>query len=112
MKSSIVKRLAIAGALMLAAAVFADTASAIPSIPRRYGTSRGRTYRHRPSNAGGYYRCIGRCNFRTGPGTNYPVKYELPDNIEVYVYYRSGNWYKCQIDEGPAVWTHIQNLRR
>lgn len=83
-------------------------ATTIDAKSKKNRRTKARTHRvvtHR------YMYTIGNCNFRTGPGTNYPVKYSIPDGVKIYVLYRQGDWYKCIVDEDVPVWTHVQNLR-
>lgn len=62
----------------------------------------------------GWYKAIGTCNVRYGPGENYGVAYQIYDGEPVWVYRRFGNWYEIASGSGVSetYYTHVQNLRR
>ena len=61
----------------------------------------------------GWYKAIGTCNLRYGPGENYKVAYQIEDGEPVYVVKKKGNWYGLHhgSDDPTVYWTHVTNLK-
>ena len=103
--------------LMIAAVLTAFSLQAGDAVMPQLGKAKAQQEQltaKKKSSVKGWYKAIGTCNVRYGPGENYGVAYQIYDGEPVWVLGRVGSWYKISAGSGDSgvFYTHVQNLRR